>query len=151
MVFNINIFEIQTIYKTGLICCSIPFNKEKITNDNYYKYFIIIIFENNTFYCKIYHILKEYIEETEKIILKQNYHIFLRLVKAKDILNYYINRLIYNKKEEIIKVKDISFSISYKLKKNGIINLKINFINSRQYQIFNILMKDMDLNKIKFI
>ena len=77
--------------------------------------------------------------------MKQSCLIFSGLIKAKDNLVYYINKFFYNDRE---KKKDDYYSISYNLKTNGIINIKVNF---RKSQKSNMLFRHIDLNTISFI
>ena len=93
IILDINSLEIQTRYKTGLICNILPFNKNNNYNNNEkYTYFALIIFENNVFYLKIYKIF-DCIKEIKKINLFEYSSEFKELFDLNDILSIYNDEL----------------------------------------------------------
>ena len=103
VIFNVNYLEIQTIYKVGLILCVQPFNIIYIDDDYNYKYFAIIFLEKGNFYLKIYHILPDSIEESDKFNLAKYSKEFKVITKNTTLLKYYKK---YNNNEyKIIETK----------------------------------------------
>ena len=73
IIFDPILLEIQTIISTGLIYCSLPFNKKNNYNyDQIYDFLALIIFEKNNLFLIISNFFDN-IKESEKINLNHYY------------------------------------------------------------------------------
>ena len=173
-IFNVNLLEIHTIYKLGLICSVLPFNIKKNNDTDYsYEYFCVIFYENKNrnFFLKIYHVNSDsdyYIEESDKINIFKSYKFDNIIIdyfkeeskKTEEYINeYYI--MIYNyhdRQKNINFLKDIKrdevfIYLNYDLKNDNDITFKVNFLVPFTLDIYKtrfISLNPIQLNKIKF-
>ena len=162
--FNINTSKIDTIFNTGLICSFLQFhNKLDKINEDFYKYFALIIYEKDNFFLKIIK-LDDCIEETEKINLAEYSNEFEAVIDDNQILDFYKeNEKGKSKKREMInfyydynflqnenKKKELFFDMNYDIKNDNNIILIINFIRLYSKKKLTIIL-EIDLNTIQFI
>ena len=157
IIFNLEFFEIETIYEVGQICCVLPFNN--INNDkNLYNYFALIIYEEKNFYLKIIRLINTF-EETNKINLNEYSSEFEAIIDDNNILNFYNNN--YNREIErdffrlgLLTTNNnetkFFFEMVYDLNDDGKVVLIINFVRSWGNKKLTILL-DIDIKKLEFI
>lgn len=154
-IYDVNFLEIQTIYNPGLICSVLPFNKDKNDTEKY-KYFALIVLENEIFYLIIYYI-SDIIMESEKINLAEYCLEFQKLFNDNDISIIYEEiknkeneyESLYEHKNPTIYDQLVLFDMCYDIKNNGDIVLVIDFASSWINEKLTILL-DINLNNIKF-